>query len=147
MYRIDKQNIVLEVFDDEGVLLNISQGKYYSVRGRTILRVLDLLSHPISLGYLKEVISNEYLVNPEILESELKDLINILLSECIVILENNDKTEHHWLTQEFVSKQPYTPLSIEIFDDMQDLIMLDPVHDVEALKGWPYQKNEDGNKM
>jgi hypothetical protein len=28
-------------------------------------------------------------------------------------------------------------LELQVYDDMQDLIMLDPVHDVEITEGWP----------
>ena len=33
---------------------------------------------------------------------------------------------------------PYEQPHLEVFTDMEDLILLDPVHDVDPEKGWPH---------
>ncbi len=46
---------------------------------------------------------------------------------------------------EFNSKEilvPYTSPVLETFSDMQEILLLDPVHDVDKA-GWPISKNPD----
>jgi hypothetical protein len=33
-----------------------------------------------------------------------------------------------------------TPPTVEVFDDLADLILADPIHDVEETAGWPIRK-------
>ena len=37
---------------------------------------------------------------------------------------------------------PYTSPEVETFSDMQEILLLDPVHDVDK-SGWPISKNSD----
>jgi hypothetical protein len=36
-------------------------------------------------------------------------------------------------------KRPFKPLKLEVYTDMQDLLLLDPIHDAEEA-GWPLTK-------
>jgi hypothetical protein len=36
---------------------------------------------------------------------------------------------------------PYTPPIIEVFHDLQELISIDPVHDVDEVDGWPHRNS------
>ena len=38
---------------------------------------------------------------------------------------------------------PWLPLALETFTDMQDLILLDPVHEVQPEQGWPVSLDLD----
>jgi hypothetical protein len=38
---------------------------------------------------------------------------------------------------------PWEPLALETFTDMQELILLDPVHEVEPSQGWPVARTAD----
>jgi hypothetical protein len=37
-------------------------------------------------------------------------------------------------------KASATPPTVELFEDLADLIMADPIHDVEETAGWPVRK-------
>jgi hypothetical protein len=51
------------------------------------------------------------------------------------LLVPGDPTHEH--TDVPVPTTSWTGLTVEAFTDMADLILLDPVHDVDANKGWP----------
>lgn len=139
-YQIDNTNIATEIFDNEAVLINIPQGKYYNVRGNTGIRTLEMLREPVSFESILIAIRNEFESDNETdLVTELGDFINQLANENIVIPATVVVSSEIEKTD---LKYPYEKAELEIFDDMQELIMLDPVHDVESFKGWP-QKNEE----
>ena len=142
-YQLDSTNVATEIFDNEAVLINIPQGKYYSVRGNTGIRILEILQEPISLDNILATIQNEFeLADDGSSVTEIKGFINQLENENVVILVT-ETIEFKIAGTDF--KLPYEKTELEIFDDMQELIMLDPVHDVESFKGWPQKKEEVAN--
>ena len=141
-YHIDSANIAREVFDKEAVLINIPQGKYYSIRGYAGIRVLEILEHPADLATIWAVIENEFELDAATAKAEIEAFINQLETEQIV----NIAAATTPLTIEATRlKIPYEKIELEVFDDMQELIQLDPVHDVESFKGWPQKKDESAN--
>ena len=42
-----------------------------------------------------------------------------------------------WYFEPIGARQPWSAPVLETFTDMQDLILLDPVHEVEPTRGWP----------
>ena len=40
-----------------------------------------------------------------------------------------------------IPRAPFHPPVLNVFSDMQDLLLLDPIHDVDAT-GWPMPKSE-----
>ncbi len=142
-YQLDNTNIATEIFDNEAVLINIPQGKYYSVRGNTGIRILEILQEPSGIDNILAVVRNEFDLDNEINSlNEIEVFINQLENENIIVpaqeavLFKPEQTDF---------KRPYEKVELEIFDDMQELIMLDPVHDVESFKGWPQKKEEFAN--
>lgn len=141
-YHIDRTNIAQEVFDKEAVLINIPLGKYYSVRGYAGIRVLELLEQSVDIETIQTVIESEFEVEGFDAQADIEVFVNQLETEQIVnvLAEGAPQTieEPHF-------KIPYEKIELEIFDDMQELIQLDPVHDVESFKGWPQKKDESAN--
>lgn len=142
-YHLDSTNIATEIFDNEAVLINIPQGKYYSVRGNTGIRILEILQEPSSIDNILAAVRNEFELNNEVdSENEIEIFINHLENENIIIPAQEAIA---CKPEETDFKRPYEKVELEIFDDMQELIMLDPVHDVESFKGWPQKKEEFAN--
>jgi hypothetical protein len=42
------------------------------------------------------------------------------------------------------AKRPYEPPAMESFSDLEDLLLLDPVHEVNTELGWPHQPAPGG---
>lgn len=142
-YQLDSTNVATEIFDNEAVIINIPEGKYYSVRGNTGIRILEILQEPSSVENIIAAINNEFESANEVdLMSDIESFINHLESENIVMV-GTEVIITEMIAGNF--KQPYEKPELEVFDDMQELIMLDPVHDVESFKGWPQKKEEVAN--
>ena len=142
-YQLDNTNVATEIFDNEAVLINIPQGKYYSVRGNTSIRILEIMQEPSSIENILGTVQNEFeLANDGSSVSEIEGFIKQLENENVIIPAAEATT---FKIEENAIKHPYEKPELEIFDDMQELIMLDPVHDVESFKGWPQKKEEVAN--
>jgi len=61
-----------------------------------------------------------------------------------LILIKDLHSENEIFVPEYQVKLVFTNPTLEIYDDLQAMIMLDPVHDVDIQKGWPHKKEEQG---
>ncbi|WP_367914494.1 PqqD family protein [Leadbetterella sp. DM7] len=139
-FKLNESNIAMEVFDNEAVLINISLGKYYSVRGSTGVFVLGLLQDSVHKDFIISSLLLKYSEQKEIIEREVQMFIDVLLQEEIIVETGLDSSTV--ATDGKTEMLPYEHLAIEVFDDMQELIMLDPIHDVDSGKGWPKRKED-----
>ncbi|GAB4040461.1 hypothetical protein [Spirosoma gilvum] len=126
----DKTNFDFEDFDEEIVLIHMQSGIYYTLKGSgpAILRVFQT-------GCVIEAVKS-YLAesnNSERLQ-EVEGYIEQLFTEQILIQTEVLPAEHPDLTSLIVQEAPI----LEKFDDVSDLIKLDPIHDVSDL-GWPHK--------
>ncbi|HEY1054989.1 MAG TPA: PqqD family protein, partial [Emticicia sp.] len=125
-------------FGNEAVLINIPLGKYYSIRGTTGIRVLELLQEPANAESILTTVQNEFQLDETTASAEIVYFLDQLANENII---TEASAAVPGVGEESAIKLPYEKLELEIFDDMQELILLDPIHDVESFRGWPQKSN------
>lgn len=130
-YTIDSSKIVFEKFEDETVLINLENGNYYGIMkvGRSIL---GLLESGITMKRIVFNIATAYQKQPAEIEMEIQSFLDSLLAEGIIHAVANGSDEILAIDLFPTYEKPH----LEKYTDMQDLILLDPVHDVNS-KGWP----------
>jgi hypothetical protein len=135
--RINTPNVVGEEFDSEVVVVNLDSGYYFSLLGsaKDIWRILaNGATEPEEIiSILKKNldctgvdVSN--LVLPfldEMLALEILVLDDETLSRDPIPLQNSDSV-----------RRPFEPPRFETYSDLQDILLLDPIHDVDEA-GWP----------
>ncbi|MHA8066972.1 PqqD family protein [Aquirufa sp. ROCK2-A2] len=136
-YILNKVDLSKEIFDNEAVIINIPSGKYYSVNSESGVVVLRLLENATNKEQICEYLMARYDCSAVDLSTQVTAFLESLLVEKIII-EISEKEQA--TTDISISTQAFKPLLLEIYDDMQELIELDPVHDVTASKGWPNKK-------
>lgn len=141
-FQVNQDGIAKEIFDNEAVIINIPLGKYYSVRGGTGVRILELLEDAVSIEYIVSIIVNEFNIDEVEARESIATFLSQLESEQI-IQQTQERGKSSVSEGDLHNKLPFEKLELEVFDDMQELILLDPVHDVESFKGWPQKKGED----
>lgn len=127
-YQIKNRAIIHEFLDDEAILANLETGVYYSIRGNGIPvwqcvlagQALDAIIQQVNEAYNRD------------LSVEVRAFIHRLLEEELIV-ENS--------AVEPTSCHPVWPkewhlLALEKYDEMQNLLALDPIHEVDEL-GWP----------
>jgi len=131
-------NVISDVFGDEVVLVNLELGIYYSLRGSATpiwIRLYNQYSPSEILADLIQV----YQVAEQDLLADINQFFTRLLE--LKIIENSTATEKK--TIDFVATEnliDYASPVLETFSDMQEILLLDPVHDVDK-SGWPISKN------
>ncbi len=144
-YNINSTKVVFERFDDETVLINLESGNYYGLMD-TARVILELISAGADNKNIIDCLADMYNIDQQIIEKEILEFIQLLLSEELIELkqDNLDVFDYKSFNLDF-PLHSYKPPTMEIYSDMQDLILLDPIHDV-SNQGWPKSKDENENE-
>ena len=111
-----------EAFDGEAVLVNLETGRYYAL-DRTASRWWSALEAGMSFEALAAVL-------PDAGTAELAAFVARLDAERLVRLEGELPSAGD-VAGEAIPQ-------LQVFDDMEDLLRLDPIHDIELDgSGWP----------
>ena len=121
----------VEDFDEEIVLVNFETGVYYTIKGSgpTVFRALQTGLETDALYESVRVAGGSARLD------EVREFISQLYEEGIVVDTDTPVESTATLDGSALSEAPV----IEKFDDVSDLIKLDPIHDVSDL-GWPHKK-------
>jgi len=144
--KANKPEVVWQTYDDEIVLINLKNGNYYSICGSGY-HVWNLLKTGSMLSDIIRNIGKIYRNKGVDIEEILNRFIETLLKEeliCSVEQDNPDEKGNLIVPSEKISPEILPEFELPKFSkysDMQDLILLDPVHEVDE-SGWPNQKNE-----
>lgn len=136
-YRVNTPAIVSEIFDNEVILVNMSREHYYSLRdtAATLWQGLDAgLSVDALIGRLVAGYTIERAEAGQAVESFLQQV-----TEQQLIIPTGQPVGIKPLEAPLTRRSFSTPV-LETYTDMQDLLALDPIHDVDPQQGWPIQK-------
>ena len=129
MYILNPR-LAADIFDGEYVIANLDTGLYYSVQGAAVNLLQALPCENIEASVKSIAEANLSYTN---VETELLSIWKELLTEEIVREVPGDKTKANDNWEPTIA---YTTPKFNRYADMQDLLMLDPIHDVDE-EGWP----------
>jgi len=142
-HRVNSPNVIHETIEGEVILIDLKTGTYYSLRG-----VGAAIWQGVVAGADSEQIADEVLrrydASNEQAADAVKSLIGELERESLVRTDdgNGDAAELP-MFENGGPRLPFEQPILEKHTDMQDLILLDPVHEVGA-QGWPQTKSQAG---
>jgi len=126
-----------EVFDGEAVLVNLATGKYYALdaEATSIWGVLaDGAGWPDAVS---RVAAARGLSEEQAAPSLLR-FVHRLIEEQLVVLAG--ELEPAGLVD---SQSPIAEPALQAFHDMEDLLLLDPIHDIDLDgTGWPKSQQQ-----
>jgi predicted ArsR family transcriptional regulator len=143
-FRVNSPDVMHETIDGEVIAINLVSGNYYSFRetGAQIWALIDELD-ALSVDEIAHALALRYASPPSEIESAVARLLEELVAEGLVA-----RTEGRSEFRREPAEQPtgiptqVFPLPrLEKFTDMQDLVLLDPVHQVDDT-GWPRARPE-----
>ncbi|MBZ9796268.1 PqqD family protein [Mesorhizobium sp. ES1-4] len=132
-YTFNDRLFAFEVFDDEVVVLHVTEGTYFACGG-WVVEAWSALTTGCSTQRIVDAVSGHYGIAANEIERELTDLTARLEQEAIFLNVEAGDVDEAIVT---FSGRPFQSASFEKHADMQDLLTLDPIHDVDPKKGWP----------
>jgi hypothetical protein len=140
--RVNAPQVIHEAIDGEVIVIDLSSGNYYSLKGSGA-DVWQLIEGTASGSQIVSTLESHYGTNGEI-EAAVSSFLAQLEQEGLTApaeagegAPNGDASG--WKpTKDGGFEAPV----LEKFTDMQDLVLLDPVHEVDAT-GWPQPRPDD----
>ena len=140
LYQI-KKDVIYELFDNEVIMINLKNGSYYSIKD-TAAEIWKKIEKSHTIDNIIESFISKYDADPkkivESIRSYFDELVNDDLIETIALQEKTNISQEMRTskTNEILEKRSFEPPLLERYTDMQDLLLLDPIHDVSD-EGWP----------
>ena len=137
------RGVVGEVFEDEIILVNLKEGIYYSLRD-TAAFIWKIIAQPMTISQITTQLRASYQVKiagtkkTTTIETDVQTFIEMLLAEALIVSAPPSDVPQMWAQVE--PPVPYQPPVVERYTDMQELLLVDPVHEVDAEYGWPLKK-------
>ena len=146
-FRVNSPKVVHEMIDGEVVIVNLEKGDYYSLV-RAGADVCENLTNGCCRGEIFNTIHQRYDGERETIETAINEFLDQLQREGIISLAETEESN----LQDFINSNT-TPLiataklifeapSLQKYTDMEELLALDPIHDVDEEVGWPSAKVE-----
>jgi hypothetical protein len=137
VYRVNRPKVISEVFEDEVVAINFDTGSYYGM-SQTALAIWRLLEHGASAETVTQHLASRYNQDPTAIESAVCQFFEQLLQNNLITeaVGNGAGTGPEIVAG---NRTQWEPPALSVYDDMQDLLLLDPIHDVDEA-GWPARK-------
>lgn len=135
-YRLAEPNAAHEDFDGESVMLDLETGKYFSLSRSASFIVETILGGASLDETIARCAGAEHLGR-----AAVTGLLQLLVAYRLI---EQSKTSPAGSGLEKAASVPVDePPVVEVFDDLADLIMADPIHEVDEERGWPIRKAND----
>jgi hypothetical protein len=131
------KNAIAEKIEGEVIIIHLGTGAYYSLRDAGA-DVWTAIEHQGTRPEIVDWMETRYQGRRDDIDAYVGDLIDELYSEGLVeraSINGVPAAPLAALTGE--GERPFAPAPLEKHTDMQDLILIDPVHEVDA-RGWPH---------
>jgi hypothetical protein len=137
-YRINGPQVISETVGGETIIVNLASGHYFNLQGTAVDIWEGITQGETSNAIVARLASRYAGADGEIEEAVATLLADLAAAELVVPEDDNGgggaAVE---VIQDGSELPPFTPPTFATHTDMQDIILLDPVHEVDA-RGWPH---------
>lgn len=142
-YELVGDDVVSEEIDGEVIIVNLANGNYYSL-SHSAAAIWVCIQKAAPLDAIEQHLQQRYSGEPEAMARGVAQLIEALEAEELIVQRSPSDAgaPAEPLPEASGEKVAYQAPVFERFTDMGDLLLLDPVHEVEGQKGWPHPKDD-----
>jgi hypothetical protein len=142
-FRINSPKVVNKTIDGEVVIINLDKGNYYSL-DKVGTDIWSFIERSASVSEVIEAITQRYNASGVEIENTVVQLIGELQQEELIVPNQAQVNESVKEIDTLENRPEIEKLSFEApmlqkYADMQDLLLLDPIHEVDET-GWPSKK-------
>jgi len=144
-YRPNTPKISHETIEGDVIVINFENGNYYSLNG-TAANIWHFVTNKAALNEIVTNLEERYQPGQTPVQEAVYQFIGELEKEELICTSDDgescdDKPQLPWSDSTSSTDLSFDSPEIEKFTDVQDLLLLDPIHSVDET-GWPAQKPE-----
>jgi hypothetical protein len=143
LFKINAPYVVHETIEGETIAMNLRDGNYYSFDGIGPA-IWELITLSVPLPELIRRLSETFQLPDEAIVGMTKPFIEELVENDLIIADSMENMkelmpEKLEFFREHCSGHTARKPVFHRYSDMRDILLLDPIHDVDAV-GWPEPK-------
>jgi hypothetical protein len=131
-FQVNAPAAVAEIIDNELVVMNLETGTYYSSLDFGVV-VWRWIEAGATIEQIVHAIVSYTGIQADGVRSDIESFVDSLARENLIRAAATATPSAAPIAP---PDMPYQPPKLNVYSDMQDLLMLDPIHDVDAV-GWP----------
>jgi hypothetical protein len=136
-FRLNAPNVIAETIEGEAILVDLRTGNYYSIQGSGS-QIWEAIARGATLSQVTEAVANAFSIGRDEAHAAVYSLSDQLEREGLIVpVEDAGGQEPSPGLQLSSNGQAFAAPVVERYTDMQDLVLLDPVHEVDE-RGWPH---------
>ena len=144
-WTIESSRLISEMIDGETIVIDTISGAYFS---------LDLIASHVWAVLEKGVIAPDAIVacittiwpdDPVTVRSDVLGLLATLAANMLIVAMP-DPVEELTLKPLIDDPAPYATPTVAKYTDMEELLLIDPIHDVDPASGWPVARPDNGDR-
>lgn len=134
-FRVNSPGVAWEDFQDEVIIVNLESGAYFSTRdvGAEIWR---RLAGGLPLAVIEPALLALYEVEAPVLQASLAGFVATLQEHGLLLPAPAAEPAAESTVASSTAKREFVEPKLDAYSDMQDLLLLDPIHEVDE-SGWP----------
>ncbi len=134
--KVNSPQVINEIIDGEAIIVNMENGFYYSI-DKVGASIWNLIEEGNAIDQISNSIVSQYHGNANDIKNGVSKFISQLLDEnLIIVVEDGNPKSTNLTTDNVAEKHDFEVPVLHKYTDMEDLLLLDPIHDVEE-SGWP----------
>lgn len=137
-FRINNPPVVAETLDGEATIVDLASGTYYALNESGSF-IWDELGRGVEPGRIAKALGSGYGIGEETASSDVEKLVGELSERRLIAPARDDQApavEVNGSGPSAGDARAYAPPELSVYTDMQELLLLDPVHEVDE-SGWP----------
>lgn len=129
-----RPDVIDEVFDGEAVIVNLRTGRYFAFDAAAT-RVWQGVVAEEPWPALADGIAAATGAAPGVVRARVAAFLHELVTHELVAAEGELPAAEH---TDAATDAAFPPPVLQVFSDMEDLLLLDPIHDIDLNgDGWP----------
>ena len=136
-FRLNSPPVVAEMIDGEATIVDLDTGTYYALNESGSF-VWERLLAGIEVGQVVAAVADRYGVASEQASADVESLLGELTERQLLapLEEGRPAPNANGSPDEVSRNDSYATPKLSVYTDMQELLLLDPVHEVDDA-GWP----------
>jgi hypothetical protein len=135
-YKLFSSAVIHELLDAEVIVANLDNGAYYSLQGSAAL-AWQLLVSGRSPEAIAADAAQKYGLTPQNFSEQVDFFASQLCQEKLLTVDE-DSAGRPVQSENFAWPETWNTPLLEKYEEMKDLLMLDPIHEVDE-QGWPHR--------
>lgn len=135
-FKIDTNRFAIDTINDETIVMDLVDGRLFLFEGGAST-LFEFLSQGASTETIEQTVHRRY---GEHHARAFAEFSRSLVEKKIVVEVSSDFPEELTPVQ-LEWPENLGEIIVSEYDDMSSVITMDPIHDVDPAKGWPFQED------